>query len=740
MIIKKLLFTIITFSFFLLLLSSMGVAQEDFKATTIPSVELCPCSNQAYMIAVENTGNVASSYLVLADKDLSEWVAFSPNRFTLQPGQKGSFSVIVNSDCNIEGSFDLEVFIATNAGLAKSLKQELNFLECYDYSLQEGEITDADDKIKFIAHNGSYELCENEQKAIPILVTNNENFANIYKLKMDAPKWASLNANEVQLNAKSSGVLLINYGAINVEGEFKFKIDAISRLGEVQKKKSIDADVGECYALDIEIEKDKDVVCGGEENAYDISVKNSGDIDRNIVVGVEGHDWASIENGSLYLESEQEKTLKLKINPENDVSGNFLVEVFSVANNKTGLRFSDTISLDVVPSAACYQAKIDAKDSVKNSYSRDFISARIKNNGIRNANYSVSVDGPSWVNAAPKNLELKPKQSGNVNLEINPNSDVEESAFDIKLNIEGNGQIYSKDIKVNVKKESEFVRKLKSAFRFYQYYIYLFLAIFALVIIFRKQIRKTIGDIKKRYEKYNVRKERLAALKAAREEREKKKEEEQKRKEEQERKEGEKRKGEEIKKQEIKKALKKAPRKAPKKFSSLKILIYALIIIVAIIVALIFIGHQSKLFNAKYLYIYIINFFVSYLYYILIGVGAVVVMFLLLLLYNFVTKKGKRKVKKEEKISEKKAKKKIKRKIPYFTILIVLIVAVLIAVVNLPKILPNINLPNINNEILGNARDFFVLYQYYFLLGIAILIAIIFLIRFYKPLFKFLRE
>ncbi len=726
MIIKKSLFMILTFLFFLLLPNAI-FAQEDFKAVTVPSVELCPCSNQAYTVTVENTGSTASSYRVLANKELSEWITFNPGRFALNPGQKGSFSVIVNSACNIEDTFDLEIFIATNAGLAKSLKQQLKFLECYDYSLEQGGVTDAEDKIEFIAHDGSYELCKNEQKAIPILIANNEDFANIYKLKMDAPEWASLNADEVRLNAKKSGVVLINYDTTDVEGEFKFKVDAISRLGEVNRKKSIEVNVRECYALNIKIEKDKDVICGGEENSYEVAVENAGTLGRNIAVDVEGPKWAGIGNASFYLESGQEKALKLEINPENDVSGNFLVEVFSVANNKTELRFSDAISLDVVPSTACYQAEIGAKDSSTNFYSREFIYARIKNNGIRNANYSVSVDGPSWASANPKNLELKPSQSGNVNLEINPGLDVEESAFDVTLSVENNGQIYSKNIKVNVKKESEFAKKLKSTFRFYQYYIYLILAILVLAIIFMKQIGKARDSIKKRYEKYKARKERLAALRAAREERE------EKRKEEQERRKEEKRKEEETKKEEIKgeskKALKKAPRKVTKKFNPLKILIYILIIIAA----LVFIGHQNKLFNAKYLPIYISNFFVSYLYYILIGVGVAVALFLLVLIYNFIIKKSKKKAKsrKESKKAEKKSGKEKKSRITYFKILIGIIIAALIAAANLP---------NTDYGIFGNARDFFVLYQYYFLLGIAILIAIIFLIRFYRPLFKFLRE
>ncbi len=724
-IIKNSLLTIIILSFFLLF-SNAAIAQEDFKASTVPLVGLCPCSNQAYTVIVENTGIAASSYRVLANEDLSGWVKFIPNRFALNPGQKESFSVIVNSECNIEDTFDLEIFIATNAGSVKSIKQQLKILECYDYSLEQGEVTDADDKVEFIAHDNSYELCKNEQKAIPVLITNNEDFTNTYKIKMDAPEWASLSAGEAKLNAKKSGVLLINYDTANIEGKFKFKIDAISRLGEVSRKKSIEADVEECYSLGISIEKDKDIICGGEKNTYEAAVENSGSLSRNIAVDLEGPKWADIGNiSSFYLESGSKKAFDLEVNPENDVSGSFIIGVFSADNGESDLRFSDAIALDVVPSTICYQAEIDAKSSATNFYNRDFIFAKVKNNGIRDANYSISLGGPSWVNANPKNLELKPGQSGNVNLEINPGSDTEESTFDVKLNVEINGNIYSKDIKVSVRKESEFAKKLKSAYRFYQYYIYLLLIILGLSIIFRKQIGKARDGIKKRYEKYKARRERLSALRAAREEREGTKKEEQERRREEKRKDEE-RKEEGIKKEEIKRASKKVPKKAPEKFSPLKILIYALIIIAV----LVFIGHQSKLFNAKYLHIYISNFFVSYLYYILIGIGAVVALFLLFLLYNFVAKRwGKKsKVKKE---SKKEAKKLGKKKgLPYFKVLIWIIIAALIVAAN----------ARVDFGIFENIQDFFVLYQNYFLLGITILIAIIFLIRFYKPLFKFLRE
>ena len=158
---------------FIVLFSSSVYAQEDFKATSPRSVDLCPCSNQAYEVIVHNTGTVVSSYRVLASGAASEWVTFSPDKFVLNPGQKGAFSVIVNSVCNLKGDFDLEIFIATNSGLAKVIKQDIKLSECYDYSLGQGEVVDIEN-VKFLDYDGSYLLCKNDQKAIPILIKNND--------------------------------------------------------------------------------------------------------------------------------------------------------------------------------------------------------------------------------------------------------------------------------------------------------------------------------------------------------------------------------------------------------------------------------------------------------------------------------------------------------------------------------------------------------------------------------------
>src|SRR3989344_8448729 len=98
---KKLVLNL--FPFFILLLLADFAGAQDFTASTLPSVELCPCSSQAYAVTVQNTGSLANTYTVAASGDAANFVKFNPSKFALESGQSGSFFVVVNSACNIKG-------------------------------------------------------------------------------------------------------------------------------------------------------------------------------------------------------------------------------------------------------------------------------------------------------------------------------------------------------------------------------------------------------------------------------------------------------------------------------------------------------------------------------------------------------------------------------------------------------------------------------------------------------------
>jgi len=295
-------------------------------------------------------------------------------------------------------------------------------------------------------------------------------------------------------------------------------------------------------------------------------------------------------------------------------------------------------------------------------------------------------------------LELKPGQTGNLNLNVNPGADVEADTYDVMINLEVNNVAYSKNVDVKLKKESELGKKAKATLKFYQYYIYLGIVIIVVILIFIRPIRKLKNRIKGKYEKYSIRRQRLIALKLAREKKEAERKEEL-----------EDNKEERLRKKELRIV---KVRKSTKFWTKPWVYVLALIIIIAGIL----LGHYFRLFNAKYLNVYISNFFIGNLYYLLIGSGIVVILFLLLLAYNYLTKGGKK--------VEIKAKKEIKLyNTTYFRIIILILIGVLIYAVSYQEI-----------------RDFLILYSSYVSSGVVILVVIILLIRYYKPLVKFLRE
>jgi len=716
---KKLVLGLFSFILIFLIINAV-YAKEDFYASASPSLELCPCSNQAYSITVQNIGDEVSSYEIIAGGDAAGFVSFQPNKFALGPGEGGSLLAIVNSECNVKGNFNLEIYITTNKGLTKLIKQGLKISECYDYSFEQGKaIDEVNESLNFLAQEGSYALCTNEKKSIPILFTNNEDFGNQYKLYLDAPEWAKLNIEDVKVDGKKSGIVLINLDTANIPDDFNFKLSALSELGKVQRNSDIKVKVGECYSLSLESEKESDVVCGGEENKFSLVVKNTGTLDNNIDIEVDGAEWAGFNIGSnkkinesyndaksketgvklakktsIFLKSEQEKIIDLYVIPEYESSGKFQLNINSIPENKTEYSSSDSINIDAIKKTDCYRANINAKSSITHLYKEDVFFVKVTNTGIKKAVYEASLEGPSWVRISPDELALNPGQTGNFNIRVNPKEDSEAGIYTVKLNLDANGVAYFKDIELNLRQETQFEKSFKSAIIALKYYLYLILFILALILIFIKPILRTKNNLVGKYNKYKLKRQRIRNLKLARE---KRKEEQAQKKE------------AKIESKKETKERKKPKRKSNfwKKYESKVYWLIGLILVLAFLVS----RFETKL---KYIHIYAWNLVYGYLYYILMSIG--VVLFLLFFYYII------HRITNERSSKVKKTKKSYKNKVFFAFIAAIILFALL-------------NQFSLYDEI----KDFFILYSYYFVLGIVILAVIILALRFYKPLAKFFK-
>lgn len=392
----------------------------------------------------------------------------------------------------------------------------VNLSNAQDFSVYSGnfyEHKEGQENISFQSYNGTYSICENEDKAIPILVINKDGKTdNEYSLDIFGASWASLNANKFSLKKKKSGVVFVKLSPQeNTSGKYRIIVGVLSANGNLRKEISLNVNVEKCFSIDLQLEREYDKICGGTKKEYIGEIINNGVKKIDVAVNMQGPAWANSGENNFSVKPYSKKQFDLRIDvPENE-RGAFDVFVSSMIKSSS-IKSEKHLKLDVVPKYDCYKAEVISKEKIKNYYTISYIPIKIKNEGIKKAEYNMSFEGPKWINIEPSQLALNSGQQGNVNLILNPSLNVSEGAHQIKINVRYGDAVYSRNIEIVLAKDK--LKDLKHFFVFYKYHI---LAAFLSLLIILLTIFK--NKIKKSYRNYRIRKARLKALKKARESR-----------------------------------------------------------------------------------------------------------------------------------------------------------------------------------------------------------------------------
>jgi len=397
-----------------------------------------------------------------------------------------------------------------------------NFVYAQDYSLHSGKfhsLKEREENIEFEFYNAAYDICENEKKAIPIMVVNKGADEGKYSLSAFGASWAELTAKEFSLPKKQSGVVFLNLNPReNSNGRYHVNVNALSSIGNARKGLNLEINVEKCYALDLELEKREDKICAGVAKAYLGEITNYGKGKNNVSLTVKGPNWLNADKSFFAIDSYNKQKFELNADVPLNARGIFNALVTASAKNAPSIKSEKNLRMEVLPKYDCYKADVITAAKITNDYSNAYIPIKIWNTGIRQASYEASLEAPEWITMEPKRLAINPEQFGNLNLNINPAHNVSQGNYPIKIHIKFEDISYSKNIEVVLSKR-QFLEKIKLFFIFYQYYIYTALA--AIIILFFSG-RIIANKIKTAYKGYKTKRARLKALEAARKARMKK--------------------------------------------------------------------------------------------------------------------------------------------------------------------------------------------------------------------------
>ncbi len=618
-------------------------------------------------------------------------------------------------------------------------------------------------KIKFTAHQDYYEFCSGDEIIIPVLIKNKNEFSDTFQFEVDK-EYASLPVKTTALKSGKSGILPLRISPpVDLEENTTVMLDIITKKEGLKRTVVLKTNIKNCYLFKLELDKDKDELCGCDKEIYTLILQNRGQSADTFTLNLDMPGWvnSTLTNNTIKLADGQKKEIQLDVSPSCEERGIFNINAEAVSE-KTKFTKEDGLELTILPKKECYNTLISAND-VRIDYFGKNIPIIIYNKGAKDAAYALSVEGIDWYTLSQTDFTLQKDQKKTINLALSPGEGVVEGTYNVDIIAKANGEGFTKSITINLEGKSVVLEKIKFYLNYFRYYVGLTVVLFVIlslwVIFLKGKVRKGKKIKEKQESKLSqaeLEKQKIKDVPTS-----------------------ESKDSGEIERKEEKKVAKKV--KKPRKRIKWLYVVYLISLILLILIIYSTFKYRSYYgealnFISGLFTTYIIPY-VSYLGYLILGIAVLII---IILIINFFRKKPKKKKlivpnssgeartkeekkkiekekQKEEKIETKKISKKIteKRKLRFFEYAyLVLVILLFLGIIGYviynisDKQIPTDKLPDKIpiDKLLGKlpidkfslAGDFIKDYALYFIIGIVILSVLIIFLR--KGKKKILKE
>ncbi len=408
--------------------------------------EVCEGDSATFDFVIQNLGEYQEIYNIYPEGQISDKVKVSEELIKLNPGESKTIYAYAQSEMGDSGNYDFSITADSQVSDAISTtKATLNVKPCYDYNV----LTETD----------YAELCEATKTTIPIKIDNKGSVANSYDISINGPEWASLSRSKLNINPGSSDIseIVLNPD-YDVEGGFDIEVQVDPEKGNLNAKQNFKANIRKCNSLFVDIPTDKDIMCNSISNNYNIMVKNTGEVTKQIVLEIHGPEWISVDDLNQFtLEPGMEKYVTLNVNPDyNTVPGDYDISVKAIALDNSGTTSEDELTITTVSKEDCYKPRIILdKDSIDVYYDGSAtIPVVVENTGAYETTYELDVSdtASSFVQLNPSVLDVKPGDSAVTHIYIAPNAEVNEGKYlaTISARLKDSTILASSDLNVKV--------------------------------------------------------------------------------------------------------------------------------------------------------------------------------------------------------------------------------------------------------------------------------------------------
>ena len=453
---------IIILSIFLVLLTTVSViGTEDFSAVSDSMVvSMCSCSVYEDVIRIKNTGSETSVYSIEGEGNAKNWATFYPDFLVLAPGEEADVNSYIQLECGATGNFDVGTLISTEKGLKKRLVQKISLNKCLNLEME----------LKSFDNTG----CPCSLMYYEFEVKNTGSFYEIYNFGVEEAfkDWVTLTSNRLGLapGQENPFSMYIN-SPCEISGQQVVSLGVGMENSQLKATYPLKINVlGSCFNYSmglgkpVLLEENKEVgfrsygssayeLCENEKPVMvPVLIKNEIGEQNKYSFELEGKKWARLDKKELLLNGSQEGIVGVVIETEGVKNDDYNLTL-NVKSLKGGVEKKGEFSVRL---DNCYKPFIVSGKRVKINYSRIETPIVIKNEGSKEAAYTLSMEWKEgdWVSIEPSSIVVKPDEEGTVYLRTSPEESVDQGSYRAIVNVLANqsGKSYQQDVEIRLRK------------------------------------------------------------------------------------------------------------------------------------------------------------------------------------------------------------------------------------------------------------------------------------------------
>jgi uncharacterized membrane protein len=379
----------------------------DFDASLEPKESsACVGSSAKYMLTITNKGTSADVYAIQAP----QWVIPAQPNITIMPGEEKS--VELNAFPEVKGKTSFEIKIASKGyeKLSKALKASIEAKVCMSVAV--------------IVSPASQEVCKGLPVEFKVTVKNTGMASDTYDLSTNL---GILESNKATVDAGEIKALSLKIETKDITEKAGEKtVTVTAKSGDISDQNSVQLALKNCYSAEFGVSPQTASLCAGEEVAYTVIAKNTGEFADNYTIGIEDKPL-----GSVSLAPGEMKMFSTTIKVGFSEGENKLT--FTLASEHVSMQAGANIT--VKPETTCYKLDFAGEGPAKSVDAGKgiAIAVKVKNSGLKDDAYKLELISPGWMHLNGDSLALKSGEEAYIYIYASPGFDVKKGTYNAQL-------------------------------------------------------------------------------------------------------------------------------------------------------------------------------------------------------------------------------------------------------------------------------------------------------------------